>query len=278
MKNIIKRLIRVFRNIVKYIKYGGQVVEVNVAQIAYNNILKDKKVLVTGGSSGIGYSIAKKCIETGAKVVITGRSVERLERAKKDLNSEDLYILEWNVSDIKKTNRKIEEAVEILGGLDIVFNNAGIYTPKHFFDIEEELFEEVMNANLKGIFFTAQSVCNYFLNKKQKGKIINIASIRGIQGTSEPYGISKWGVMGLTKGLGRDLASKGIVVNGIAPGITSTGINGINTMQNAYYGATKDHRVALPEEIAEIALFLASDAANHIIGEVIVCDGGESLI
>lgn len=277
MKKTIKRLIRTTKNFVKYLKYGG-VVEVNVAQIGYKDILQDKKILVTGGSSGIGCSIAKKCLETGAKVLITGRNIEKLEITKKELNSDNLYILEWDVTDVKNTDLKLEETVKVLGGLDIVFNNAGIYTNKKIGDIDIEIFDKVMDANIKGLFFIAQSVSKYFLNKKQKGKIINIASIRGIQGTSEPYGISKWGVMGLTKGLGRDLAPKGIIVNGIAPGMTATGINGINTKENAYCVATKDQRVALPEEIAEIALFLASDAANHIIGEIIVCDGGESLL
>jgi NAD(P)-dependent dehydrogenase (short-subunit alcohol dehydrogenase family) len=89
--------------------------------------------------------------------------------------------------------------------------------------------------------------------------------------------MSKWGVIGLTKGLGRDLISKGIIVNGIAPGITATNINGIKIEENAFSGEPRNKRVALPEEIAELALFLASDAANNIVGEVIVCDGGTSL-
>lgn len=276
MKNVINRFVRIAKNFIKYLKYGG-VVEVNVVQIGYSDILKGKKILITGGSSGIGRSIAEKCLETGAKVVITGRSYNKLELVKKDINNKNLYILEWDVSDTNVIDKKIEEIIIALGGLDILFNNAGIDSYKRFLDVEEEMFDKVMDTNIKGAFFIAQSISRYFLNNKQNGKIINIASIRGIYGTSEPYGISKWGIMGLTKGLGRDLASKGIIVNGIAPGATATAINGINVKENAYYGSTKNKRIALPEEIAEIALFLASDAANHIVGEVIVCDGGESL-
>lgn len=276
MKKAIARMIKIAKNFIKYLKYGG-VVEVNVVQIGYPEILKGKKILVTGGSSGIGFQIVKKCLETGAEVLITGRSIEKLNDAKNGLNSDKLSILEWDVSDTKMVESKITETVNILGGLDIVFNNAGLYTPKRFFDIDDELFNTVMNANLKGLFFIAKKSAEYFLENKQKGKIINIASIRGIQGTTEPYGLSKWGVIGLTKGLGRDLAKEGIIVNGIAPGITATGINNIDTKENAYCPDSKDSRVALAEEIAEIAIFLASDAANHIIGEVIVCDGGESL-
>ena len=276
MKTKIKQFLRAIKNFIKYLKYGG-VVEVNVYQTAYANILENKKILVTGGSSGIGRSIAKKCLETGAKVVITGRDINKLEVTKKELNSDNLFILEWDASDIQSIDKKIEVVVKMLDGLDIVFNNAGIYTTGSFINVDIEEFDKVMDTNIKGLFFIAQSISKYFLTNKQKGKIINIASIRGIQGTTEPYGISKWGVMGLTKGLGRDLVSKGIIVNGIAPGITATGINGINTVENAYCVDNSNNRVALPEEIAEIAVFLASDATNHIVGEVIVCDGGQSL-
>lgn len=276
MKKFIVKMIRTVKNFIKCLKYGG-VVEVNVTQIGYPEILKGKKVLVTGGGSGIGFQIAKKCLETGAEVVITGRDIEKLNTAKYDLKSDNVFVLEWDQSDIETVEIKIHETVKVLGGLDIVFNSAGLYTPKTFFDIDEELYNVVMDTNLKGLFFVAKKSAEYFLKNKQKGKIINIASIRGIQGTTEPYGLSKWGVIGLTKGLGRDLGKEGIIVNGIAPGITATGINNINIKENAYTSSTKDHRVASPEEIAEIAIFLASDAANHIIGEVIVCDGGESL-
>lgn len=276
MKRKIKQFLIGIKNFIKYLKWGG-VVEVNVTPIGYDNILEGKKILVTGGSSGIGRAIAKKCLETGAKVVITGRNIERLKTTKEKLDSDNLFILEWDVSDINSTDKKIKEVINILGGLDIAFNNAGVYTTDPFLDVDIGEFDRVMDINIKGLFFTAQSISRYFLKNKQKGKIINIASIRGIQGTAEPYGISKWGVMGLTKGLGKDLAPKGIIVNGIAPGITATGINGIDTKENAYYSGTPNGRVALPEEIAEIAVFLASDAANHIVGEIIVCDGGESL-
>lgn len=274
---MIVKMIRIAKNFIKYLKYGG-VVEVNVTQIGYSEILKGKKILVTGGSSGIGFQITKKCLEIGAEVIIAGRNIDRLKETKDKLNHDKLSIIEWDVSNINVLDSKISETINILGGLDIVFNNAGLYTPDKFFDIDEELYNTVMDANLKSLFFVAKKSSEYFLKNKQKGKIINIASIRGIQGTTEPYGLSKWGVIGLTKGLGRDLAKEGIIVNGIAPGTTATGINNIDISENAYTSSTKDNRVASPEEIAEIAIFLASDSANHIIGEVIVCDGGESLI
>jgi NAD(P)-dependent dehydrogenase (short-subunit alcohol dehydrogenase family) len=276
MKKKILRLAIKIRNFIKYIKCGG-VVYVNISLINYNEILKDKKILVTGGSSGIGYAIAKKCLDEGAKVVITGRDIDKLNDISKKIDDNNLFILEWDVCNSKLAGKKIEDAEHVLGGLDIVFNNAGVYTSKSFLKIEEDDWDTVLDTNAKGLFFVCQAAVELFLNKNKGGKIINIASNRGILGDYGPYGMSKWGVVGLTKGLGRDLISKGIIVNGIAPGITATNINGIKVEENAFSSEPRNNRVALPEEIAELALFLASDAANNIVGQVIVCDGGESL-
>jgi NAD(P)-dependent dehydrogenase (short-subunit alcohol dehydrogenase family) len=276
MKNIFTQLARKIRIFIKYMQDGG-VVNVNISQVNYNKILEGKRVLVTGGSSGIGYAIAKKCLEEGARVVITGRDIQKLNKVSKKFDSNHLLVLEWDISDSKLARKKIEEIDHILGGLDIVFNNAGVYNHKSFLEIEEEDWDTTLDINAKGLFFVCQTVSEYFIKKNKGGKIINIASNRGILGAEGPYGMSKWGVIGLTKGLGRDLISKGIIVNGIAPGITATNINGIKIEENAFSGEPRNKRVALPEEIAELALFLASDAANNIVGEVIVCDGGTSL-
>jgi NAD(P)-dependent dehydrogenase (short-subunit alcohol dehydrogenase family) len=264
------------RNFAKYMRDGG-VAYVNISQINYNRILVGKRVLVTGGSSGIGYAIAKKCLEEGARVIITGRNIQKLNVVSKELGCDNLEVIEWDVSDSKIAKEKIEEIDHILGGLDIVFNNAGVYTSKLFLEVEEKDWDTVLDINTKGLFFVCQATAEYFLEKSKGGKIINIASNRGILGDHGPYGVSKWGVIGLTKGLGRDLISKGIIVNGIAPGITATNINGINVEENAFSDEPRNKRIGLPEEIAELALFLASDAANNIVGEVIVCDGGASL-
>lgn len=276
MKKILIPLAMKIKNFIKYIQCGG-VVYANISQINYNGILEGKKVLVTGGSSGIGYAIAKKCLNEGAKVVITGRDIQKLNAISKEFDINNLLVLEWDVGDSKLARKKMEEIESVLGGLDIVFNNAGVYTSKSFLDVEEKDWDTVLDINAKGLFFVCQAVSEYFLKKNKGGKIINIASNRGILGDDGPYGMSKWGVIGLTKGLGRDLISKGIIVNGIAPGITATNINGIKVEENAFSNESRNKRVALPEEIAELALFLASDAANNIVGEVIVCDGGASL-
>lgn len=276
IKRIISKLFCCSSNFIKYIRQGG-VVYVNIAQVNHNEILKDKKVLITGGSSGIGYAIAKKFVSEGAKVVITGRDIDKLRVAADSMNSNKVFCLEWDVSDVSIVKQKVAQTQELLGGIDIVVNNAGVYVGSDFLNIDEKSWNYVLNTNIKGLFFICQAVSKYYIktNANKISKIINIASITGLVGDCGPYGISKWGVVGLTKGLARDLTSKNIIVNAIAPGVTPSNINKeINVSDNAFLNSSKNQRVALPEEIAELALFLASDASNNIVGQIIPCDGG----
>ncbi len=277
MKSLIKRIILYSRNFTKYIRNGG-VVYVTVAKLAKGEVLKGKRVLITGGTSGIGYAIAKKFLSEGAKVLITGRNEQRLVKAANSLNG-DIYTLVWDVADVSISNERIGKVVALLGGLDIVINNAGVYSTDPFFAVNKTTWDYLMDTNIKGVFFLCQAAAEQMVNNLNGGKMINITSIRGFQGDCAPYGISKWAANGLTKGLARDLISKNIIVNGIAPGITASEINGIDVKENAYHaGEARNGRVALPEEIAEIAFFLSSDAANNIVGQIIICDGGATLI
>lgn len=275
IKRIISKLFYCSSNFIKYIRQGG-VVYVNVAQVNHNEILRDKKVLITGGSSGIGYAIAKKFVSEGTKVVITGRDIDKLRVAVDSMNSDKVFCLEWDVSDVSIVKQKVAQTQELLGGIDIVVNNAGVYTQTTFEKIDEKIWDSVMDTNIKGLFFICQAVSMHYenINKQRGGKIINISSIRGTQGDCTPYGISKWGVNGLTRGLARDLIIKNIIVNAIAPGITATNINGVDVLKNAFSNEPRNKRIGLPEEIAELALFLASDASNNIVGQIIPCDGG----
>lgn len=273
-----RKLLRLIKNFLICLKTGSKPIQVSVSQIVYEKLFEEKYILVTGGTSGIGFEIAKKFLSLGAKVTITGRNINKLDSIKKDINNPNLIVVEWDISNSKIIDEKINETIEKMGKIDILINNSGIYAPNNFFDTDEKLFDEIMNTNLKGLFFTSKKIAEYFIKNSIKGKIINISSVRSIQGGAEPYGISKWGVRGLTQGLARDLAKYGIVVNAVAPGITATGINGISIQNNAFTSSSLDNRVAIPQEIAEIVIFLSSSASNHIIGQTIVCDGGETLI
>ena len=272
------KILRLIKNFLICLKTGSKPIQVTVSQIVYEKMFEEKHILVTGGTSGIGLEIAKKFLSLGAKVTITGRNLDKLNSVKKDLNNSNLIVVEWDIAKTNLIDEKVNETVGKMGKIDILINNSGIYAPNNFFNTDEELFDEIMNTNLKGLFFTSKKISEYFIKNSIKGKIINIGSVRSFQGGSEAYGISKWGVRGLTQGLARDLIKHGIVVNAVAPGITATGINGINIQNNAYTSSSLDKRVAIPEEIAEIVIFLSSSSTNHIIGQTIVCDGGETLI
>jgi 3-oxoacyl-[acyl-carrier protein] reductase len=274
-----RRILRLIKNFLLCLKTGSKPVQVTVSQIVYEKIFVGKHVLVTGGRSGIGLEIAKKFISLGAKVTITGRNIDKLNTIKKEINNTNLIVIEWDISNSKIIDEKVNEIVEKMGKIDILINNSGIYAPNNFFDTDEKLFDEIMNTNLKGLFFTSKKISEYFIKNSIKGKIINISSITSITGASIPYGLSKWGVRGLTQGLARDLIKYGIVVNAVAPGVVSTPINPqLNASENMFREGALTKRGSVVEEIAEIVIFLSSNATTNIIGQTIVCDGGETLI
>ena len=268
-KSVVKKL-KVLR---KYFKEGGRIVNLTVGQIEYDQILRNKKVIVTGGSDGIGLAIAKKFISIGAEVVITGRHLDKLEKAREEIDSGRLHILQWDISEIASNSKKLNEAIQILGGLDIIINNAAFLAR---YCTDEAFYDKTMETNLKAPYFICKDVISYFLaqNRSSVSKIINITSVNAFQSSDHPYYISKSALTALTRGLARKVADKNIVVNAIAPGVCASSINYRDVSENAWSDVTLNHRIVLPEEIAEIAAFLCSDAANGIIGQTIVCDGG----
>ncbi len=273
----ISRLWRTARMVRRYWR-EGDIVKVNIAQIQYGGILKDKSVLITGGSSGIGFAIARKCLNEGAIVIITGRNEEKLREAALKLNNPLLKTLVWDVSIISQRDERFAEAL-LFGEnkLDILINNAGVLTNESFHTVTEQGWDKVYDTNSKGLFFLTQFTSDFWIKKKAYGKIINISSTGGFLGATYPYRMSKWDLVGLTAGLGSILSTHGIIVNGIAPGRTATNMLGANASENAYDTHQPLKRFGLPEEIAELAVFLMSDAANYIVGQTIICDGGYTL-
>jgi NAD(P)-dependent dehydrogenase (short-subunit alcohol dehydrogenase family) len=282
MMGLSSRLIRTVKAVRQCWKAGG-VTQVNIAQINYGGILKGKRVLITGGSAGIGLAIARKCLSEGATVIITGRTEANLKAAEAELNNPLLKTLVWDVSQIALQDEKLDEALQLAGGgLDVLVNNAGILGGnRQLIDLTEEFWEQIFSVNAKGLVFLTQRLVKKWIQCKQCGKIINMSSMRGTLGVQDgPYGMSKWGLNGLTHGLGLKLAPHGIIVNGIAPGIIDTGsiaIKNMDARENAYLAGIPVSRIGLPEEIAELAVFLMSDAANYIVGQTILCDGGYTL-
>ena len=253
-----------------------------IATLNHGRILDGKNVLVTGGASGIGLAIARKCLSEGAQVLITGRSQQKLSSVADDINSLMLKTLSWDISQIDELENMLSKAIGLLGGrIDILVNNAGVLLGTQFPHVTEDVWDKIYSINSKGLFFLTQSICKVWLNESNKTvkKVLNISSQGGFVGATYPYRLSKWDVAGLTQGLGIKLASKGILVNGIAPGIVATEMQPgcLRQKENMYSPHNPLERYALPEEIAELAVFLMSDSSNFIVGQTIICDGGYSL-
>lgn len=268
--------LKIFLKGYKQFKKVGGIANLSIAQVHSGEVLKDRKIVVTGGSDGIGLAMAKKFLSEGAEVLITGRNVEKLEKARIELASERIHTLQWDVSDFEQLDAKFDQTVSILGGIDLFVNNAGIVSGG---EPTEELWDETININMKSIYFICHYVVGYFLenNNGRCSKIINVSSINSIQSSVNPYYIAKSGVNAITRGFAKRFAEKNIIVNGIAPGYCASSINYQDVSQNAYSCMSAIKRIITPEEIAELACFLASDAANGIIGQTIICDGGTTL-
>lgn len=253
---------------------------VNVAQIHYGGILDNEKILITGGTRGLGLAIAKRALEEKAKVSITGRSMERLLKVKEELgNPEHLYLFEHDMRDFASHAELIQNARKAMGGIDTLVNNAGVSV--HHIDYSnctEEQWDLQMDTNLKGTYFLTQAYMAYYESVgKKSGHIIIMVSERGLYGDDVPYGLSKRALISYTEGLAKQTILKGVRVNAIAPGVTATEMTGHNPDGNLFRQYARGRRVLLPEEIAEVTVFLMSKAANCISGQVIACNEGNHL-
>lgn len=243
-------------------------------------MLKNKIALITGAGRGIGRAIAIALAKEGAEVVINyNGSEERAKEVKQTIeeNGGKASIYKCNVSDFVACEAMIKDIVKEYGHLDILVNNAGITKDGLIMKMKEEDFDSVLNVNLKGTFNTIRHSARQML-KQRCGKIINISSVSGILGNvgQANYAASKAGVIGLTKTMARELGSREITVNAIAPGFVETEMTGVlseeireNACKQIILG-----RFGKPEDIANIAVFLASDKADYITGQVISVDGG----
>lgn len=243
-------------------------------------MLKNKIALITGAGRGIGRAIAIALAKEGAEVVINyNGSEERAKEVKQTIeeNGGKASIYKCNVSDFATCEAMIKDIVKEYGHLDILVNNAGITKDGLIMKMKEEDFDSVLNVNLKGTFNTIRHSARQML-KQRSGKIINISSVSGILGNvgQANYAASKAGVIGLTKTMARELGSRGITVNAIAPGFVETEMTGVlseeireNACKQIILG-----RFGKPEDIANTAVFLASDKADYITGQVISVDGG----
>ena len=245
-------------------------------------MFRDKKVIVTGGSRGIGLAIAEALARKGALVLITGRNAESLKTAVEKIGSNVIPFV-WDASKIEETEKKLEEAIALLGGLDAIVNNAGIFAKRSEWSKGDLLkttvdeWESVMKTNASSIFFTMQATVNYMLRNNIKGNILNITSVAGEEPIYGAYGASKITATGLTRGWGKMFAKDGITINGIAPGPVATEMNNWHEGDPMEHSRIPYGRFATADEVASLALYLLSPAAKMICGEIVILDGAYAI-
>lgn len=243
-------------------------------------LLKDKVAIVTGGTRGIGYAIVKEFLDQGAKVVLAGSRQETAEKAVEKLKKENPdYLVEgiWpNLFDLEDVKKSFKSVYDKYGKIDILANNAGVSASEPFGDYTQEMFEKVMNINVLGVFNCSRAVYD-FMVEKNSGVIINTSSMvsRDAQPSGIAYPTSKFAVNGFTLALARELAPYKIRVNAVGPGITNTDMVSAlpDEMIKPLIQSIPLKRLGEPEDIANAYVFLASDKASYITGQVLMVDG-----
>lgn len=242
--------------------------------------LKGRVALVTGSTRGIGRAIAQALAESGATVVVTGREEARAAEVAAEIATATGATVRGfgvDISDAAQAVAVVERVEKELGQLDILVNNAGLTRDNLIMRLKDEDWDAVINANLRGAFMTCRAASRGMM-KRRWGRIINIASVVGITGNKgqSNYAASKAGLIGLTKSIAKELASRNVLANVLAPGFVETDMTAAMTPEAkaTLSGGIPLERLGTPQDIAGIVVVLASDLAAYITGQVIVVDGG----
>lgn len=244
--------------------------------------LKDKKAIVTGGGRGIGKAIALAFAQEGADLLVNYQSNETAAREVVESikgSGGKAICLKTDVSNYRDAQAMVDRAIQEFGGVDILVNNAGMSQPALLLNMTEETWDRIIGIHLKGTFNCTQAVARH-MKEKKSGKIINVISTAGLFGTVGQinYASAKAGIIGFTKSASRELGRYGINVNAICPGVTATEmttkVRSDEKLKEVYLSRIQLGRFADPEEIAPAFVFLASEDARYITGQVVCVDGG----
>jgi 3-oxoacyl-[acyl-carrier protein] reductase len=242
--------------------------------------LTGKTALITGASGGIGAAIAKALHKAGATIAISGTRVEKLEELKAQIG-ENVHVLPCNLSSVEDVEKLIPAAEAAMGGLDILVNNAGITKDGLAMRMKDDDWQAVIDVNLTSNFRLCRAAMRGMM-KKRAGRIVNITSIVGVTGNpgQANYVASKAGVIGLSKSLAQELATRGVTVNCIAPGFIATPMTDVlnEKQKEAILSKIPAGRMGGPEDIAAAVLYLASDEAGYVTGQTLHVNGGMAMI
>lgn len=246
-----------------------------------NTLLEGKVALITGGSGGIGMAIAEAFIMSGAKVIIAGTNEEKLKECLRKLpNRGGTKSIVLDVLQVSSMPGKVIEAAGLFpeNKIDILVNSAGVHSRTSFGDTPEHDYDASMNVNVKGTYFMSQAVSKFMIEHKTKGHILNLSSASALRTARTPYQVSKWAIRGLTLGMADALLPHGIIVNAIAPGPTATPMLGIHEGDSIHKPGNPSGRYAMPSEIANLAVFMASSMGDLIVGDSFYITGGGGTI
>lgn len=243
-------------------------------------MLKGKTAIVTGAAKGIGRAIALKLASNGANIVLNYRSSEKqaieVEEEIKKFGVQVLRV-KGDISNLSDVENLVKQAKEKFDKIDIIVNNAGITKDTLLLRMSEQDFDSVINTNLKGVFNCLKTIVPVMV-KQKSGKIINLSSVVGLVGNAGQvnYAASKAGVIGMTKSLAKEVGSRGITVNAVAPGFIETDMTEVlgDKFKDESKKAIPLKRLGKPEDVANVVYFLASDLADYVTGQVINVDGG----
>jgi len=252
-------------------------VYVTVKQSAPNSVLLGRNIIVTGGSRGLGYSIAKRCVDEGGNVLITGRDETVLERASKAIGSTCSY-LKFDVRNFNSFASFLDEAVVKFNGekIDSLVSNAGVsFHEGNFRNVTLEGWDQQFDTNLKGNYFLVVEFIKYLEKQEDKsGNIVVITSERSKRADDIPYGLTKVATNSFIQAISSNVIAEGIRINGVAPGVTATDMTGYSSDGDMFSQRQPTKRIFCPEEVAEVVNFLLNDVSACINGEIIACDQG----
>lgn len=266
------------KHVISFLLHGET--KPTIAKISYlqpNNRLVGKKIIITGGGRGLGLAMAKKFTDEGAKVVIAGRNEVTLKESAEKIGCQYLKL---DVQDISSFSAFIETADAMLNGANCLVNNAGISLHENgFLDVSGAQFDSQFSTNLKGPFFLTQCFirkCNNNEDTDMK-HILFTSSETSMTVDERPYGLTKAALNSLVQGLAYRYVNNGFRINAVAPGVTISDMIGVKSDDNLTCSFNVSKRYYLPEEVAEVACFLLSDASNCLNGQILVCNEGNTI-
>lgn len=265
------------KHLVSFILHGET--KPTIANISYlkpNDRLSGKKIIITGGGRGLGLAMAKKFTEEGAEVLIAGRNESTLQSSAEKLRCKYLVL---DVQQVNSFKSFMDKADQVLGGANCLVNNAGISLhEKGFLDVTPEQFDSQFDTNLKGAFFLTQCFIEKYKSLPEVTKnILFVSSETSMTVDERPYGLSKTALNSMIQGIACRFVKNGFRINAIAPGISASDMTGFDPNGDLSLDINPSGRVYLPEEVAEVACFLCSDASNVLNGQILYCNEGRTI-